>query len=601
MAIATQKLLPQSGRTGARMSSSIVKTSSLSLGKSSVYSTSSTGLSGQALSPIYKTLIDINSILSRRKNETVKENKKIKDETDKKQKKITEDALELKTEKKKINFPKIKTPFASFFDRLKNALVLFLVGWLVNRFFEYIPKILEGISKFTETLETIRTFLKPATDALGSALYNVTLAGTKMLGAITGAQIDENEKNLAVAINELDKKFSIINALMAGIIIGDIFSAVADGLDLFGRPGRGGPGSSLFGRGLRRAPGRLAARVLGRGGLKAAGKVFGRIPIIGGLIDFIINLAMGEKPGRAAAKAVGATLGAGLGSLIPVPFAGTILGGFLGDLLGGKIYDMFMAPQQQGPGEAPKQAGDGITGTPLGEGQKSTAKDLSSKLTQRGFTREEAAAIVGNIWAESGFRTNAVNNTSGAYGLMQWLGDRKSKLIMFANRRQRPASDLETQLDYIKWELKGGNKYETRQFRKAMGYGPTIADKTKGFAYEVERASFEEIESSLSKRIGAAQSAYGQGGSAFSSADLSTFKKQFAKIKSQKPQSISASSYSDVSNFPSYDRDKVQLVRQTVYVPMGQGQMQQSSGPIVVVGGGVNNIDYQIAARKAAL
>ena len=310
---------------------------------------------------------------------------------------------------------------------------------------------------------------------------------------------------------------------------------------------------------------------------------------------------MGEKPGRAAAKAVGATLGAGLGSLIPVPFAGTILGGFLGDLLGGKIYDMFMVPQQQEPGETPKQAGDGITGTPLGEGQKSTAKDLSSKLTQRGFTREEAAAIVGNIWAESGFRTNAVNNTSGAYGLMQWLGDRKSKLIMFANRRQRPASDLETQLDYIKWELKGGNKYETRQFRKAMGYGPTIADKTKGFAYEVERASFEEIESSLSKRIGAAQSAYGQGGSAFSSADLSTFKKQFAKIKSQKPQSISASSYSDVSNFPSYDRDKVQLVRQTVYVPMGQGQMQQSSGPIVVVGGGVNNIDYQIAARKAAL
>ena len=54
-----------------------------------------------------------------------------------------------------------------------------------------------------------------------------------MLGAITGAQIDENEKNLAVAINELDKKFSIVNALMAGIIIGDIFSAVADGLGLF--------------------------------------------------------------------------------------------------------------------------------------------------------------------------------------------------------------------------------------------------------------------------------------------------------------------------------------------------------------------------------
>ena len=427
MAISPQKLLPQSGATGIRLSSSIVRTSNLGAyrGRTPNIKGGETSELGGKLVPIHETLININDILNRRNKDNKEQVTQKKQEEDKKEKKQEEDKLELKNKKQKIDLPKVQNPFASFFDRLKNALVLLFVGWLVNRFFDYIPKILEGVSNFMKTLEDIRKFLKPVTDALGSALYNVTLAGTKMLGAITGAQIDQNEKNLAVAINELDKKFSIINALMSGIIIGDIFSAVADGLDLFERPGRGGPGgegkggpykydpkralirkkygdafaklydlekakglnstqatknvlsryvdtgritpqrmtgslggtdtgSKLFGRGLRRAPGRLATRVLGRGGLRMAGKVFGRIPIIGGLIDFIINLAMGEKPGRAAAKAVGATVGAGLGTLIPIPFAGTILGGFLGDLLGGAVYDMF-APKDTQKKKGPKK------------------------------------------------------------------------------------------------------------------------------------------------------------------------------------------------------------------------------------------------------
>lgn len=442
MAISPQKLLPQSSSGGMKMSSSIVKTTNLSITKrSSTFSKDvESSNEGGKLVPIYESLLNINEILSRRSKEEKVEVKRKKEAEDKKEKKKEEDQLELKTQKKKIDLPKIKTPFASFFDRLKNSLVLLFVGWLVNRFFDYIPKILEGVSNFMKTLEDIRKFLKPATDALGSALYNVTLSGTKMLGAITGAQIDKNEKDLAVAINELDKKFSIIDALMAGIIIGDIFSAVADGLDLFERPGRGGGaggvryqtgryrngvrtdqyngfnrritrGGSLliqsgnilegvrsergrgydmvrgerdvmrkyfqrYGRnafiqrfgqeGLEALPrnmqrgffqrgarnvGAMALRgarnVLGRGAVRVAGKVFGRIPIIGGLIDFVINLAMGEKPGRAAAKAIGATVGAGLGTLIPIPFAGTILGGFLGDLLGGAVYDMF-APKDNG-------------------------------------------------------------------------------------------------------------------------------------------------------------------------------------------------------------------------------------------------------------
>jgi hypothetical protein len=89
------------------------------------------------------------------------------------------------------------------------------------------------------------------------------------------------------------------------------------------------------------------------------------------------------------------------------------------------------------------------------------------------------------------------------------LGGRKSRLLQFAQQKGKPATDLNVQLDYIVWELKGGNSYETAQFKKAMAYGPDVASKTRGFAYEVERASKAELEGSMSKRIGAAKAVYG--------------------------------------------------------------------------------------------
>ena len=64
-----------------------------------------------------------------------------------------------------------------------------------------------------------------------------------------------------------------------------------------------------------------------------------RIPIVGGLIDFVVSLALGEPLGRAAAKSIGATLGGALGTLIPIPGVGTIAGGIVGDLIGGAVYD----------------------------------------------------------------------------------------------------------------------------------------------------------------------------------------------------------------------------------------------------------------------
>jgi hypothetical protein len=115
-----------------------------------------------------------------------------------------------------------------------------------------------------------------------------------------------------------------------------------------GKPGRAERGAlTKFGR-------NAFVKTLGKGGAKSAltffkktvSPILKRIPIIGGLIDFAINVfVFKESPGKAAFKAIGAGLlgwiGGALGSVIPGPgtFVGALLGGMAGDSLGGLLYD----------------------------------------------------------------------------------------------------------------------------------------------------------------------------------------------------------------------------------------------------------------------
>lgn len=67
----------------------------------------------------------------------------------------------------------------------------------------------------------------------------------------------------------------------------------------------------------------------------------------------------------------------------------------------------------------------------------------------KGLSREAAAGLVGNLMRESHMNTNAINPASGAYGLGQWLGSRKTKL--FKKYGRNPS--FYQQLDYIWDEL----------------------------------------------------------------------------------------------------------------------------------------------------
>jgi hypothetical protein len=77
--------------------------------------------------------------------------------------------------------------------------------------------------------------------------------------------------------------------------------------------------------------------------------------------------------------------------------------------------------------------------------QKDNIKKAFDFFVEKGFTKTQSAGIVGNLLFESRLNPK-ITNSIGAYGIAQWLGDRKKRLF------KKPNYDtLEVQLNFI-WE-----------------------------------------------------------------------------------------------------------------------------------------------------
>jgi hypothetical protein len=89
----------------------------------------------------------------------------------------------------------------------------------------------------------------------------------------------------------------------------------------------------------------------------------------------------------------------------------------------------------------------------MGNGQHGAESQVYSFLRSKGLAPNQALGITGALYAESGLNPNAVNKSSGAYGISQWLGGRKRELM----RRYGPHPNLDQQLEFLWWELNGGD------------------------------------------------------------------------------------------------------------------------------------------------
>lgn len=102
------------------------------------------------------------------------------------------------------------------------------------------------------------------------------------------------------------------------------------------------------------------------------------------------------------------------------------------------------------------------------------AEKIWNFLTGKGLTPIQAAGIMGNLQAESGFNPKRVQSTKTpegdednitvdgktGYGIAQWTDrGRQQKLAEFASKAGKPSGDLDVQLDFLYFESNpGGNR-----------------------------------------------------------------------------------------------------------------------------------------------
>ncbi len=281
-----------------------------------------------------------NNLLIDQKEKSTKRKEEEKSKAEKREKDI-----EKKVKRNDVKFNLIPSiPGGSIFDVINRFIGFTLLGYLFNKYAEYLPKLLELGKKLEPAAKFVEDFSKNILKGVigfiefGYKTYDSIHDSIKKIGGEGAAKtFDELSKNLNLVLTGAVATAALVLSTSPNKGKLSPQGTVAGAQGALGKPKPGTGGrpkvTTSGGRGL----GRFAIR--SKGIARFTGKTFGRIPIIGGLVNFLFALWSGEKPGKAAARAVGSTIGSALGTFVPVPFAGTILGGILGDIVGGALYD----------------------------------------------------------------------------------------------------------------------------------------------------------------------------------------------------------------------------------------------------------------------
>ena len=120
-------------------------------------------------------------------------------------------------------------------------------------------------------------------------------------------------------------------------------------------------------------------------------------------------------------------------------------------------------------------------------------KEAMEFFQSKGLSPYHAAGIVGNLLGESKLNHQAINPTSKAFGIAQWLGDRKKKL--FKKYGENPTFDQ--QLEFVWEEL---NSSEKSAFDKLL-QTKSVEEATNSFMKHFERPSQREMAQSINNRI----------------------------------------------------------------------------------------------------
>ncbi|MCP1159457.1 phage tail tip lysozyme [Bacillus infantis] len=121
----------------------------------------------------------------------------------------------------------------------------------------------------------------------------------------------------------------------------------------------------------------------------------------------------------------------------------------------------------------------------------SSAATIWNFFKSKGFSDSIVAGIMGNLKLESGLNPNAINKSSGATGIAQWLGGRKTNLSNFAKQSGTSMYDLNTQLNFL-WKELNGSERRTMSYLQGAG-NKSAAEVARMFDVLFERSEGTHI------------------------------------------------------------------------------------------------------------
>ena len=119
----------------------------------------------------------------------------------------------------------------------------------------------------------------------------------------------------------------------------------------------------------------------------------------------------------------------------------------------------------------------------------SSNKDkVYTALVKNGLSYAAACGVMANIEKESNFNPSA-GSTSGAYGLCQWTGARRSNLFSFCKNNGYSSNSVEGQVAFLMHELRGSYSGVLNSLKSVANSADGAYNAGYRFCYDFERPS----------------------------------------------------------------------------------------------------------------
>ena len=281
-----------------------------------------------------------------------------------------------KPKKEGDGMPKFKVPGAGLLSGIFGFITKFLFGIVIMKLIEFLPK-LKGLLGILKAAGKVFNFLIDGAGFILNLLagavdfgYKLVDGAEKIVGKIFGEEGAEKFRTFIKNFTTLINSFLIFKILKAkvfdaivrniknafkfakniiknaGKVIAKLLPNLAKGAGKIFQAGKG-----LVTKGLPKVGG-FAAKIFGKasgviapafkGAKPFLSKFFGKIPIVGPLVITIVSLLSGEPASQASFKGWGAALGGALGTFIPIPILGTLIGETFGVFVGDLLYELLM-------------------------------------------------------------------------------------------------------------------------------------------------------------------------------------------------------------------------------------------------------------------